>query len=132
MALVNLKNVEVTRLNNSGTGFGVKEENTSNGKTYTTYWSIWPKEPHQFQVGQRLNISGFLSTKVGDPKTGTDGVERRYVELSINSPRFEQPEQAQGQQAPAPQQQGGYQAAGVDAWAQPAATGGTYNDETPF
>jgi hypothetical protein len=105
MSIVQLKNVEVTRLNNSGTGFGVKEENTSNGKTYTTYWSIWPKDGHQFQVGQRINVSGFLSTKVGDPKTGTDGVERRYVELSINSPRFDQPDhQSPAQTPPAPAQ----------------------------
>ena len=90
MAIVQLKNVEVTRLNGTGNGFGVKEENTSNGKTYKTFWTVWSKEPHGFRVGQTINVSGFLSSKVGEPKTGTDGVERRYVELSINSPRFDE------------------------------------------
>ncbi len=40
MAITSLKNVEVTRLNRSGYGFGVKEQNESNGKTYTTYWTV--------------------------------------------------------------------------------------------
>lgn len=88
MAIVNLKDVTVTRLNNSGHGFGVREQSESKGKTYTTYWTVWATEAHGFTVGQVITVSGFLSSKVGDPKTGNDGVERRYVELSINSPRF--------------------------------------------
>lgn len=89
MAITNLKNVEVTRLNRSGYGFGVKEQNESNGKTYTTYWTVWAKEDAGLSVGDLVNVSGFLSTKVGDPKQGNDGVERRYVEHSLNSPRIE-------------------------------------------
>lgn len=99
MAITNLKNVEVTRLNRSGHGFGVKEQNESNGKTYTTYWTVWAKEDAGLSVGDLVNVSGFLSTKVGDPKQGNDGVERRYVEHSLNSPRIERvgsaPQQAQ-------------------------------------
>jgi hypothetical protein len=89
MAITNLRNVEVTRLNRSGHGFGVKESNESNGKTYTTYWTVWAKEDAGLRVGDLVNVSGFLSTKVGDPKQGGDGVERRYVEHSLNSPRIE-------------------------------------------
>jgi hypothetical protein len=121
MAIVQLKNVEVTRLNGTGNGFGVKEENTSNGKTYKTFWTVWSKEPHGFRVGQTINVSGFLSSKVGDPKTGTDGVERRYVELSINSPRFD--EQQTPPAAPAPAQ-----TVQPDAWADTP----SYDGQVPF
>jgi hypothetical protein len=94
MALVNLKDVAVTRLNNSGNGFSVLEQTVSGDKTYKTYWSVWPKEPTGVTVGEVVSMSGFLSTKVGELKTGTDGVERRYVELSINSPRLERSQSA--------------------------------------
>ena len=88
MALINLKAVKVARINNSGNGFSVLEENESRGKTYKTYFSIWPDAGMNVNVGDTISLSGFLSTKVGEPKTGTDGVERRYVELSVNSPRI--------------------------------------------
>ena len=100
MALVNLKDVSVTRLNNSGGGFGVLEQSESKGKTYKTYWTVWGDGSTPVQVGDIISVSGFLSSKVGDPKTGTDGVERRYVELSINSPRIT----SEGQGAPQGQQ----------------------------
>lgn len=103
MALTNLKSVEVTRLNSTGYGFGVKESNESGGKTYTTYWTVWAKEPHNLNVGDRINVSGFLSTKVGDPKQTRDGLEVRYVEHSLNSPRIEVQQQAQQQSPPAQQ-----------------------------
>ena len=89
MAILNLKDVTVARLNNSGFGFSVLEQNESKGKTYKTYFSIWATEPHGLSVGDVISLSGFMSAKVGEPKTGTDGVERRYAEISINSPRFE-------------------------------------------
>lgn len=89
MAIVNLKDVTVSRLNSKGFGFGVKEENESNGKTYTTYWTVWAKEAHNLSVGDVISVSGFLSAKVGEPRTGNDNVERVYVELSINGPRIQ-------------------------------------------
>jgi hypothetical protein len=87
MAIVSLKNVTVTRLNVTGTGFSVLEE--SRDKKYKSYYKIWAEGSHGFVVGDVISVSGLLSVKVGDPKTGSDGVERRYAEVGVNSPRFE-------------------------------------------
>jgi hypothetical protein len=136
MAIIQLKNVEVTRLNQSGNGFSVVEQNTSGDKTYKTFFKVWADSPHGLNVGARINLSGFLNSKVGDPKTGTDNVERRYVEHSINQPRIEAVNAGTGNAAPitstpaaysAPQ--GGVQGQPVvsEPWAQPS-----FVDETPF
>jgi hypothetical protein len=119
MALVNLKDVTVTRVNSNGYGFGVKEENESGGKTYTTYWTIWAKEPHGLTVGDVISVSGFLTAKVSEPKAG-DPTKRVFADLSINSPRI------QGQQAttapPAASQ------APAEEWSQP----NTFDGQVPF
>jgi hypothetical protein len=125
MALVNLKNVAVTRLNNSGLGFSVLEQSESKGKTYKTYWTVWATEAHGLSVGDVVNVSGFLSAKVGEPKTGTDGIERRYVELSLNNPRIgtgDATTAPPASQQPQPVQSGG------DVWNQPQ----NATDEIPF
>ncbi|QIS38643.1 hypothetical protein [Clavibacter capsici] len=100
MAIINLRNVEVTRLNQSGNGFSVVEQNTSGDKTYKTFFKVWADGPHGLDVGARINVSGFLNSKVGDPKTGTDNIERRYVEHSINQPRIETANAGTGNAAP--------------------------------
>lgn len=136
MAITNLKNVEVTRLNRSGFGFGVKESNEANGKTYTTYWTVWAKEDAGLLVGDMVNVSGFLSTKVGDPKQGNDGQERRYVEHSLNSPRIERVGSQSASYAPNNTPVGNQTqnvGNGAQAGAQSARDGGgDYGDPTPF
>lgn len=136
MAIINLRNVEVTRLNQSGNGFSVVEQNTSGDKTYKTFFKVWADNPHGLNVGARINVSGFLNSKVGDPKTGTDNIERRYVEHSINRPRIETTNAAAGNAAPNPSTPAAYsspqggvqgQSAVPDSWAQPS-----FADETPF
>lgn len=89
MAIVNLKDVTVTRLHGKGHGLDVTEENESGGKTYKTRFTLWFKEASNLAVGDVVSVSGFLGAKVGDPWTGNDGQERRSVELSLNSPRIE-------------------------------------------
>jgi single-strand DNA-binding protein len=86
--------------------------------------------------GSRVIAQGRLKQRSYETK---EGEKRTSMELEIDeigpSLRYATAQVTRATssgQAPAPQQQGGYQAAGVDAWAQPAATGGTYNDETPF
>jgi hypothetical protein len=89
MAIVQLKEVTVTRLNNTGNGVKVTESNESGGKTYTKQFTCWFDEPSGLIEGDIVSLSGFLGAKVGDPWTGDDGQERRSVELSINKPRID-------------------------------------------
>lgn len=102
MAFVNVEG-EVSRLNRTGHGFGLKESREYQGKERVTYWSVFPKDPAGVSVGDRVKVNGFLDTKVGDPKTGTDGVERRYVDHVVGSAKVEVT-QASQQGAP----QGGF------------------------
>jgi len=88
MAIVNLKEVTVTRLNNTGNGVKVTETNESNGKTYKKHFTCWFDEPSGLIEGDIVSLSGLLGAKVGDPWTGDDGQERRSVELSLNKPRI--------------------------------------------
>ena len=88
MAIVQLKDVVVSRVNRTGNGIKVLEENESGGKTYKTYYSVWFKEPHGLSEGDKVSLSGFLGAKIGDPWTDRDGNERQSVELSVNSPRL--------------------------------------------
>lgn len=88
MAFVTVEG-EVSRLNRTGHGFGLKESREYQGKERVTYWSVFPKDPAGVSVGDRVKVNGFLDTKVGDPKTGTDGVERRYVDHVVGSAKVE-------------------------------------------
>lgn len=124
MAIVRLKDVEVTRLNNSGHGVQVAEKFEVKGQPRTTRFTLWFQEPSGLSVGQKVSVSGFLGAKVGDPWTGQDGQERRSVEFSVNSPRIETGEGSQAVPQSAPPQQ-----AQPDGWAAP---GQSFNNEAPF
>ena len=89
MAIVQLKDVTVSRVNRTGNGVKVLEESTSNGKTYKTYYSVWFTEPHGLSEGSVVSLSGFLGAKISDPWTDRDGNERTSVELSVNNPRLQ-------------------------------------------
>jgi hypothetical protein len=89
MAIVQLKNVEVIGVNQSGFGIRVVEQSERDGKTYSQRFTLWFKEAHGLNVGTKINASGFLGTKVGEPWTDNNGLERRSVEVSLNNPRLE-------------------------------------------
>ena len=119
MAIVQLKDVTVSRVNSKGFGVKVLESSESNGKTYKTYYSVWFKEPHGLSEGSVVSLSGFLGAKISDPWTDRDGNERTSVELSVNSPRLA----GETQTAAATPDVG-------SAWNTDSGAG--YTDETPF
>ena len=120
MAIVNLKDVTVERLNGKGFGVKVAEKFQVQGNDRKTQYTVWFKEPHGLSEGDIVSLSGFLSAKVGDPWTGQDGQERRSVELSLNDPRIQAgsdtSRQVSQSVAPAPTAQ-----QTADAWSTPAA-----------
>lgn len=88
MAFVNVEG-EVSRLNRTGNGFGVKEVWQVQGKERVKYWSVFPKEQVQVSVGDRVKVSGGLQTSVTDPKPDGQGVDRYYVDHVVGQARVE-------------------------------------------
>lgn len=74
----------VSRLNQSGNGFGLKEQREHQGRTYTTYWSVFPPRDQNagVNVGDRVKVDGFLRTKVSEK-------DARYVDHTVNEARVE-------------------------------------------
>lgn len=89
MALVSLKDAKVVRVNRSGFGVQVKEDDrTVNGKTYYgKRFTVWFTQAHGLAEGDTVSLSGFLDAKVSEWEK--DGETRRGVELSLNSPKVE-------------------------------------------
>ena len=88
MAIVQLKDVVVSRLNRTGYGVKVVEEWESRGKSGKTQYTVWFTESHGLSEGDRVSLSGFLGAKIGEPWTDRDGNTRTSVELSVNNPRL--------------------------------------------
>jgi hypothetical protein len=88
MAIVSLKGVEVARVNSKGHGVQVVEKWEKGGKTGQTRFTVWFDSEHGLSVGDKIDVSGFLGAKIGEPWTDRDGNQRQSVELSVNSPRL--------------------------------------------
>ncbi len=88
MAIVSLKQVEVARVNQKGHGVQVVEKWEQGGKERSTRFTVWFDAEHGLAVGDKIDVSGFLGAKVGEPWTDRDGQQRTSVELSVNSPRI--------------------------------------------
>jgi hypothetical protein len=87
MAIINLKNVEVTRVNRVGHGVQVTDSNETAGRTYKTRYTVWFTDAHGLREGDVVSVSGILGAKVGDPYSDKmTGEQRRSVELSVNPP----------------------------------------------
>lgn len=69
----------VSRINSRGNGFGVREDNEYQGKTRTTYWSVFPPKDADRTVneGDRVKVSGFLGTRVSER-------DARFVDHTLN------------------------------------------------
>ena len=88
MAIVSLKQVEVVHVNQKGHGVKVVEKWEKNGKSGQTRFTVWFDSEHGLSVGDRIDVSGLLGAKIGEPWTDRDGNQRQSVELSVNSPRL--------------------------------------------
>ena len=104
MAIIKIKDATVTRVNRTGYGVQVTEpEKQSNGRTYKgDRYTIWFTQPSGLTEGDKVSISGFLATKVGEPWTDRDGNQRTSVELSVNNPRIDTDGQVQSDAEPVP------------------------------
>ena len=70
---------EVARINSRGNGYAIREEQTYNGKTRTTYWSVFPPKDAERTVneGDRIKVGGFLGTRVSER-------DARFVDHTLN------------------------------------------------
>jgi hypothetical protein len=90
MAIISLKNVEVTRVNRVGHGVQVTESNETNGRTYKTRYTVWFTAEHGLREGDIINVSGLHNAKVGEPYPDkVTGELRHPIEQSVNSPRID-------------------------------------------
>ena len=88
MAIINLRNVEVTRTFWGGKGAGLKEAFRKNdGTEGARYYSAFFDEEHGLSEGDRGNFSGLLGTKVSTYEK--DGETKYGVDVTLNSARFE-------------------------------------------
>ena len=71
---------EVSRLNNSGNGFGLRETWQVRGESKQRYWSVFPPgdDPRTVNVGDVVTVAGRLGTKVSDR-------DNRYVDHTVNA-----------------------------------------------
>lgn len=76
----------VDRLHSKGDGFTVVEEHEHRGETKKTYWGVFPqrdKPVAHLMVGNRVRVSGFLSTKVTRSERG------EFVDHTLSGARVE-------------------------------------------
>lgn len=95
MAIITIKNAEVTRTFYNGLGAGLKETfKLRNGEEGVKYYSAFFDEAHGLSEGDRGKFSGLLGTKVSEYEK--DGETRYGVDVTLNSTRFEADESASG------------------------------------
>lgn len=88
MAILNIRNAEVTRTFYNGLGAAFKEEfKLRNGETGARYYSAFFETPHGLSEGERGNVSGLFSAKVSEFEK--DGEVRHGVDVTLNNARFE-------------------------------------------
>lgn len=88
MAIINIRNAEVTRTFYNGKGAGLKETfKLRDGSEGARYYSAFFDEEHGLSEGDRGNFSGLLGTKVSTYEK--DGETKYGVDVTLNSARFE-------------------------------------------
>jgi hypothetical protein len=75
----------VTRIFFEGKGIGLTETYKSqSGEDWTRKWTLWFTTDPNLAEGDKLSVTGSLSTKVVDFK-GQDGETKQIVEASVNN-----------------------------------------------
>lgn len=88
MAIINIRNAEVTRTFYNGKGAGLKESfKLRDGSDGVRYYSAFFDAEHGLSEGDRGNFSGLLGTKVSTYEK--DGETKYGVDVTLNSARFE-------------------------------------------
>lgn len=88
MAIISIRNAEVTRVFYNGKGAGIKESFTlRDGGEGARYYSAFFDEEHGLSEGDRGDFSGLLGTKVNQYEK--DGETKYGVDVTLNSARFE-------------------------------------------
>lgn len=88
MAILNIRNAEVTRTFYNGLGAGLKETFTlRSGEEGARYYSAFFEEPHGLSEGDKGDVSGLFSAKVNEYTT-KDGETKQGVDVTLNSARF--------------------------------------------
>jgi len=88
MAIVELRNAEVTRII-EGYGVVVTESyKDKNGETRKAYFTVWTKE--RFDLGESLNVKGILSVRLNSYEK--NGRMESNAEASINNPKIQRAE----------------------------------------
>jgi hypothetical protein len=93
MAIITANNAEVVSVYGAK-GFRCKTVDTDNaGQERTTYIKVWGE--HSVSLGDFVNVSGQLSTRVedglnqdGSPKLDREGKQVRYAAIHINDPEI--------------------------------------------
>lgn len=94
MAIITASSAEVVSVYGTK-GFRCKTiETDSTGQERTTYIKVWG--PHAVSLGDFVNVSGQLSTRVeealdqdGNPKLDREGKQIRYAAIHINDPEID-------------------------------------------
>lgn len=88
MAILNIRNAEVTRTFYNGLGAGLKETFTlRSGEEGARYFSAFFEEPHGLSEGDKGDVSGLFSAKVNEYQT-KEGETKHGVDVTLNSARF--------------------------------------------
>lgn len=135
MAFVNVEGT-VSRLHNSGNGFGLKESWQSRDGERSRYWAVFPKDPVQVSEGDRVKVSGGLQTKVTEPRQDS----KVYVDHTVGGAKIEVvsaqsqngaggPQNSRGSQVPTG---GGNSPQNTDAASFGGGFGDQFADENPF
>lgn len=96
MAIITVHSAEVVSVY-PNKGFRAKSTRIdSSGQERTTYVKVWSGDRYRLNVGDLVNISGELSTRVeegqnadGSPKLDREGNQVRYAAIHINDPEVE-------------------------------------------
>lgn len=88
MAIINIRNAEVTRTFYGGKGVAIKESfKKQDGTEGASYYTAWFESDPGLSEGMRGNFSGLHSAKINEYEK--DGETRRSVDVALNNARFE-------------------------------------------